>query len=389
MSKGIAIRYSTEASAPSEDFIAEHPSRSVAQSPSATPSESTPRSWVSVRADSRGRDQQTRLPPSRFIRDVALVIVSRLEAISARPNELLPLLRAVHSCLGRSDVVAWDSETSIAVLLRGTDVEAAHAFLRNLRSGGFDRDLRLKVVYVEHFQVLRYDPDSASPKAVVPFASDAGRHSKTEFVLKRLLDIVGSVAGLVLLSPILLAVALAIKATSRGPVLFKQTRIGKNGKPFTFLKLRSMTHDADHKLHREHVKRLIQEDGPKQHNQGQAPWFKIEQDPRVTPIGQFLRKTSIDELPQLFNVLRGDMSLVGPRPAIPYEVELYNDWHLRRLVNVKPGITGLWQADGRGAVTFDDMVRLDLEYVRRASILLDIKIIAKTILVVLKCKGAA
>jgi lipopolysaccharide/colanic/teichoic acid biosynthesis glycosyltransferase len=200
-------------------------------------------------------------------------------------------------------------------------------------------------------------------------------HRKT----KRAMDVVGSLAALVLLSPLLLFVALAIKLTSKGPILFRQRRIGQHGKSFTFLKFRSMYVGNDPSIHREYVKQLIAGKAERQSSSGTGEGvYKLTKDPRVTSIGAFLRKTSLDELPQFINVLRGEMSLVGPRPPVPYEVESYDFWHRRRVLEAKPGITGLWQVKGRSRVKFDDMVRLDLEYARTWSPWLDVKIMLQT-----------
>jgi lipopolysaccharide/colanic/teichoic acid biosynthesis glycosyltransferase len=207
-------------------------------------------------------------------------------------------------------------------------------------------------------------------------------------ILKRCLDILGALLGIVCFSPIMLITAVAIKLTSPGPVIFRQTRLGKRGDPFSFLKFRSMTVDNDDGVHREYVQRLI--DGQHaQLNQGQQdkPLFKLKHDTRITPVGRIIRKLSLDELPQFFNVLRGEMSLVGPRPPIPYEVEKYKAWHLRRILEVKPGITGLWQVEGRSQTSFDDMVRLDIRYVQTWSLWLDLKILVKTVREVLFPKG--
>jgi lipopolysaccharide/colanic/teichoic acid biosynthesis glycosyltransferase len=185
------------------------------------------------------------------------------------------------------------------------------------------------------------------------------------------------------------ATALTIALTSKGPVLFRQQRLGEGGVPFVFYKFRSMRSEVDDRIHRDYVSNLI--DGNLESvNQGKAarPLYKMVADPRVTPIGRIIRRTSIDELPQLLNVLKGEMSLVGPRPPIPYEVERYQPWHLQRILGIKPGITGLWQVQGRSRTCFDDMVRLDLQYIRRCSLALDIKILLKTVYVVLKCDGA-
>ncbi len=202
--------------------------------------------------------------------------------------------------------------------------------------------------------------------------------------IKRLMDIVGSLCAIALLSPLFLLVALCVKFGSRGPILFKQERVGQFGRPFTFLKFRSMYVDNNPKIHREFMKRVIsgdfegQEDGPKNGKGGKDKVYKMTNDPRITRIGRFIRRTSLDELPQFFNVLSGEMSLVGPRPPLAYECQEYDVWHRRRVLEVKPGITGLWQVKGRSRVRFDDMVRLDLQYVRDWSIWLDIRILLKT-----------
>jgi lipopolysaccharide/colanic/teichoic acid biosynthesis glycosyltransferase len=208
-------------------------------------------------------------------------------------------------------------------------------------------------------------------------------------LLKRVVDIIGSIALILLLSPVMLVTALAIALGSPGPIIFKQIRLGRRGAPFVFYKFRSMLVNSDDQIHREYVTNLI-EGKLDDVNQGDAanPHFKIKADPRVTGIGTIIRATSIDELPQLFNVLKGDMSLVGPRPPLPYEAEKYQSWHLRRVLEIRPGITGLWQVEGRSKTSFDDMVRLDLRYIRSCSPLLDLKILLKTVLVVLKRDGA-
>jgi lipopolysaccharide/colanic/teichoic acid biosynthesis glycosyltransferase len=203
------------------------------------------------------------------------------------------------------------------------------------------------------------------------------------------MDIAGSLVGLMLFSPLMFLTAIAIKVTSSGPIIFKQCRFGKKGIHFAFYKFRSMQSNADDQIHREYVTNLIKGDLEKI-NQGdeKTPLYKMKSDPRVTPVGGIIRKTSIDELPQFLNVLKGEMSLVGPRPPIPYEVEKYEPWHLRRILEVKPGITGLWQVDGRSTTSFDDMVRLDLRYVQNWSLWLDIKIILKTLKVFIRPNGA-
>jgi len=204
--------------------------------------------------------------------------------------------------------------------------------------------------------------------------------------IKRGLDIVGSVWLLVALAPLFAVVAGLVKCTSPGPVFFRQVRVGRRGEPFTMLKFRTMHADAGHALHQDYVAWFIESSG-KQPRSGHEV-FKLTNDPRVTRVGHFLRKTSLDELPQFWNVLRGEMSLVGPRPPLPFEVERYQPWHRRRVLEVKPGITGLWQVSGRSRTTFDDMVRLDLRYARTWSLWTDIKILAATPWAVISGKGA-
>lgn len=212
---------------------------------------------------------------------------------------------------------------------------------------------------------------------------------KFPLMLKRAMDIVGSLAAFVVFSPLFLAISISIKLTSDGPVLFRQRRVGQHGKPFTFLKFRSMYVNNDPAIHREYVKRLINgSNADKENCADENGVFKIQNDPRVTRVGRIIRKTSLDELPQFINVLMGEMSLVGPRPPIPYECENYEIWHKRRILDMKPGITGIWQVEGRSRTTFDEMVRLDLYYIRNWSLWLDIKILLKTPWAVLTSKGA-
>ncbi len=223
------------------------------------------------------------------------------------------------------------------------------------------------------------------------FYPELAKRDKTRrlsLLIKRAMDVVGGLTGILLFSPCFIAIPLLIKAMSKGPVLFKQERIGRYGAKFVFLKFRSMHVNNDPKVHQEYIKKLICEqksyDGPEQRD----AIYKIKDDPRVTSVGRLLRKTSLDEIPQFFNVLKGEMSLVGPRPPIPYELENYDVWHKRRIMEIKPGITGLWQVEGRSSTTFDEMVRLDLKYAKEWSLWLDIKILAKTPWVVIAGKGA-
>ena len=197
-------------------------------------------------------------------------------------------------------------------------------------------------------------------------------------ITKRIIDIVASLIGIIILLPIFIIIAIIIKLEDpKGKVFFSQIRNGKDGKEFNMYKFRSMVHNAEE---------LLEE--LKEQNEMDGPVFKIKEDPRITKVGKFIRKTSIDELPQLFNVLLGDMSLVGPRPPIPREVAQYNDYQLQRLL-VKPGITCYWQKSGRNNIDFDEWVELDLKYIRERSLLNDIKIIFKTLPVLLGDSNAS
>jgi lipopolysaccharide/colanic/teichoic acid biosynthesis glycosyltransferase len=206
--------------------------------------------------------------------------------------------------------------------------------------------------------------------------------------LKRIIDIAGALMCLVLVAPLMFIIAVLIKLTSPGPVLFKQVRIGLLGKPFRLLKFRTMRVDCDQSVHKEYVKKLITEANESENpNSAESRIFKLLNDVRITSFGRFLRRFSLDELPQLFNVLIGDMSLVGPRPHPEYECEHYKRWYCQRLADTKPGITGLWQVEGRGTTNYDEMIRLDLRYIRSWSIWLDLKIILKTFRIMISGKG--
>jgi lipopolysaccharide/colanic/teichoic acid biosynthesis glycosyltransferase len=194
---------------------------------------------------------------------------------------------------------------------------------------------------------------------------------------KRGFDIIASSLGLIVTSPVMLAVAIAIRAESPGSILFRQERVGLGGRTFLLYKFRTMHAEADQETHRRLVEQLIRPD-PGDDDPASSTWVPIESDPRVTGVGRFLRRTHLDELPQLINVLRGEMSVVGPRPPISYEVELYEPWHLRRL-SVVPGLTGLWQVRGWGKLSFDEGVVLDLEYIEHRSFLGDLQLVLWTL----------
>lgn len=198
------------------------------------------------------------------------------------------------------------------------------------------------------------------------------------FILKRGFDLVAGLFALAITAPVIALAAFAIRIFDGAPVLLRQTRVGIHGKPFDLFKFRTMRASASDDMHRAYVQQWIGSSPPAKTDGGQPDLFKLANDPRITRIGKWLRRFSIDELPQIFNVLRGQMSLVGPRPALPYELELYEDWHRRRL-GALPGITGLWQVSGRNRLSFEQMVKLDIKYIEEWSLEEDLRILARTV----------
>lgn len=225
--------------------------------------------------------------------------------------------------------------------------------------------------------------------ALYPDLFETEKKKKVSLGIKRAMDIVGGSVALVAASPLFLGLAVAVKFSSPGPVFFRQERVGQYGVRFKFLKFRSMKVSNNAEIHKDYVKKFIAGKAGASSGSGDAKnVFKITNDPRVTWLGKIMRRASLDELPQFWNVLCGEMSLVGPRPPIPYEIESYDVWHRRRLLEVKPGITGLWQVHGRSKTTFDEMVRLDIQYSRTWTPLLDAKILLKTPRAVISGDGA-
>lgn len=228
-----------------------------------------------------------------------------------------------------------------------------------------------------------------SNPTLYPDLSKREQGRRVSSILKRGMDIVGSLLALVIFSPLFLVITIAIKVSSKGPVFFRQERIGRYGQPFVFIKFRSMYTENDTGVHKEWFRRFVSGQAERHPtNRNGHGSYKLTHDPRVTRVGKFLRRTSLDELPQFINVLRGEMSMVGPRPPIPYEVDAYQSWHRGRILEAKPGITGLWQVNGRSRLAFDDMVRLDLRYARGWSLWLDVKILLQTPRAVLLGEGA-
>ena len=236
----------------------------------------------------------------------------------------------------------------------------------------------------------REQRDWTADQRLYPDLNHKTPQKRLTLAIKRVMDFGASALILLTISPILAAIAVIIKLTSKGPVIFRQERLGQSGARFNCLKFRTMYANNNPKIHQEYIAQFIagKEGAAGQQDNGKKPVYKITNDPRVTPIGRLLRKTSLDELPQFWNVLRGEMSLVGPRPPVPYEFEIYDTWHRRRVLELKPGITGLWQVSGRSSTSFDDMVRLDLRYCRSWSLWLDIKILLATPTAIFTGQGA-
>jgi exopolysaccharide biosynthesis polyprenyl glycosylphosphotransferase len=303
---------------------------------------------------------------------------------------LQKFIALLHKNTREIDIKGWVDQDVIGLILPDTDEKGAKRCVNKIleSDGKFNYSVTIGT-YPDHLFVKLLIEEKGLPD-FFPLDLDVPKESHLfPKVFKRVIDVLGALVGLILFSPLMAAAAIAIKVTSPGPIIFEQTRFGKKGARFQFYKFRSMYWNIDDQVHREYVTNLIKGD-LKKINQGdeKSPLFKMKSDPRVTQVGKIIRKTSIDEFPQFFNVLKGEMSLVGPRPPLPYEVEKYEPWHLRRILEVKPGITGLWQVEGRSRTTFDDMVRLDLRYVQNWSLWLDLKILLKTVKAVIPSKGA-
>lgn len=312
---------------------------------------------------------------------------------------LLDILSALQGATRETDVTGWYTANSVVGVMFTEIVLDNNAVLSTILSrvgtvlrDRLDSDQFSRIKFSFHVFPDDWDSqdlDRPSNSTLYPDLEKRQKSNRLGRATKRLIDVLGSLSLLVMLSPVFFIVAAAIKLTSRGPVLFRQKRIGEHGIPFRLLKFRSMHVDNDSSEHKEYVRKLIAGQAEKKPANGNGGGvFKLTNDPRITPVGRVLRRASLDELPQLINVLRGEMSLVGPRPPLPYEVEAYATWHRRRLMEAKPGITGLWQVNGRCRMEFDDMVRLDLRYARDCSPLLDLKILLQTPKAVMNGDGA-
>ncbi len=344
-----------------------------------------------------------------------LVFERRRSERSGRPFLVMTLdFTGVRDLESRRESVAWAMKT-LSILTRDTDIKGWYkdsavlgvifTEMNSLETETLQKKIHSSLhesLTEEQLNVIRISfhrfPDEGKPNKPgnpvdFTFYPDYPKHErsrKNALKMKRSIDVIGSIIAIVIFSPFFILVPILIKLTSRGTVLFRQERVGQYEKNFMFLKFRSMYSGNNADVHKEFVHNLIRNktQGDAGDNGSGKKVFKITNDKRVTPIGKILRKTSLDELPQFFNVLIGEMSLAGPRPPIPYELEKYDSWHRRRVLEVKPGITGLWQVMGRSSTTFDEMVRLDLQYATNWSIWLDIKILLRTPWAIFGGKGA-
>lgn len=300
------------------------------------------------------------------------------------------LTASVLASTRETDVVGWyENANTLGVIFTETTLMEDSSVSDVLRDKiaaavrlAFAEEIASKLLITVHVfpQSLAKTPSGhASDAELYSDLTAKSARRRAPMVVKRAIDIAGSGFLLLLLAPILGVVALLIKLTSKGSAIFEQERVGQFGRRFKCLKFRTMYANNDPKIHQEYVQSFIAGTASGQgKNAAGAPVYKLTNDPRITPVGSFLRKTSLDELPQFWNVLRGDMSLVGPRPPVPYEFDVYDYWHRRRVLEVKPGVTGLWQVSGRSRTCFDDMVRLDLRYSQTWSIWLDLRILLAT-----------
>ena len=292
------------------------------------------------------------------------------------------------------DVKGWyESNKIIGLLYVEVDVSKIVSIIEKIKNNvakelppeEFDQPEITYMVFPQDKEVECTKDESTS--ILYPLHTEKNKDMRISLSVKRAIDIAGSLFGICLLLPFFIIIPILIKITSKGPIFFRQKRLGMHGKFFIFYKFRSMYVSNNHDCHKEFVTSFIK-NSDQERKCGKKKVYKIKDDPRITPIGKFLRKTSLDEIPQFFNVLIGNMSLVGPRPCLPYEFEHYSLWHKRRILETKPGLTCIWQVTGRSTATFEEMVRMDIEYITRWSLLLDVKLLAKTPFAVLAAKGA-
>jgi len=297
------------------------------------------------------------------------------------------VVSAINSNIRETDLIGWyKPHTTLGLVM--TDISEPSQETVERIAGKISSALQdsLSIETDCHLtMVVRVYPRDGEDRVFYPEVFKCRETEKLKHVIKRAIDILGSLGALILFSPLLAVIAIIIKCTSAGPVFHCNKRLGQYGKEFWFYKFRTMSANNDSHIHREYVARLIAGAPEAEQNDG---LFKLTSDPRITPFGRFLRRTSLDELPQFVNVLLNNMSLVGPRPPLPYEFERYRPWHNRRVLEQKPGITGLWQVEGRSRTSFDDMVRMDIRYAAAQSLWLDLKILIQTPAAMFSGRGA-
>jgi len=324
-----------------------------------------------------------------------LVLVSGEDFPADSGGKLInDVVAAISSSTRETDVLGWyEREVTLGLLMTEigqADTETINIIIQKIslsvqNAVGPEKYCRLTLifrVFPQETANLSYDE-----RDFILYPDLSRRHAQKKHgrTLKRAMDILGSLVALIVFLPLFAIIAVLVKLASKGPVLFCQKRVGQYGREFTFYKFRTMYVDNDSQIHREYVAKLIAGGT----NLGQEKGvYKLINDPRVTPLGRFLRKTSLDELPQFVNVLKNDMSLVGPRPPLPYEYERYKTWHKRRVLELKPGLTGLWQVEGRSRTTFDEMVRMDIKYASTSSLWVDLKILLQTPAAMFSGRGA-
>jgi lipopolysaccharide/colanic/teichoic acid biosynthesis glycosyltransferase len=336
----------------------------------------------------------------RSRKHLVLMLIDGKGVNSKKTDALLGQIAVVlNAAIRETDIAGWFEANSVFGVIftefGETEVGAAVKIIESKITAALQGSF--KSSQLSSFQMSFYAfPDGwdgngerrAVDEELYPDLFEVEEKKKLSLLVKRVMDVVGAGAALLVLSPIFLVLAALVKLTSKGPVFFRQQRVGRYGVNFEFLKFRSMFVSTDAAIHKEYVKNFIAGKAAAAGDTGEKVVYKITNDPRVTWVGRIMRRTSLDEIPQFWNVLRGEMSLVGPRPPIPYEIEAYDIWHRRRLLESRPGITGLWQVHGRSKTTFDEMVRLDLQYSRTWSPMLDVKILLQTPRAVFSGDGA-
>jgi len=337
---------------------------------------------------------QERRRAERSGRHFVLVLVD-LESLpnAGKADGTKKAVRKISELTREIDLKGWYShERVLGVILTETGMDGAGKVQAKLLEGLREQEALGSDSALVKISLHAFPKEECPGKKIpddlklYPDLARKNNFKKKAIIFKRAVDIAGSIGGLIIFSPFFIVIPVLIKLTSKGPVFFRQKRAGSLGQSFTFLKFRSMHAGSTDAIHSDYIKKLINEDSAWE--AGEKKVYKISDDPRVTSVGKFLRKTSLDELPQFLNVLAGDMSLVGPRPPIPYEMECYELWHWRRVMEAKPGLTGLWQVSGRSAKSYNEMVRLDIRYIERWSFWLDLKIILMTPFSMLSSKDA-